>query len=674
MKYPVILLLALCLLTSWLADLPNAPGSTLAENQPVSPLPPSSPPAQQWVDKGTPFGIEASLGNRVRADEMDEAVALMQEAGVQWQREEIFWDRVQQQPDGPFTWTGDRSGLYNYDLAIEVQVSAGIQVLGLLDYNPAWFKSQNPPLDAWIDDWGDFVYTTVARYGRDRGWITHWELWNEPNVAESGYESGLYDPGHFARILEVGRAAAKAADPDAQIVMGGVAGILERPEPFDYDWLDYLEQVGQAGGWQHVDILAIHFYQPEAPENPIQRYDRWSNLRGELQFLEPLMERYGYKPVWITELGWSTSSGWPGVSLDDQAFYLVRAYILALVHPAIEKIFWYDFRNDTWPTAPYEYPAYQQNEVNFHFGLLRRSYPLNPVDADLRKPSFLAFRTMTRMLSGLSIHDVRAEGYNGRYWYKFRGMGRRVDVLWRTTSESPSISIACGCREALVRRWNGEVRGLVLSNDGMINVQLDSVGAPFYIEYDPPSAPDGEYFATTQHALRGTFRQFWHTHAGLTRFGYPLTEELIEPVPGSGLPQVVQYFERARLEYMPHNPSAGVQIARLGEQALAQQGIDWHTLPRVATDDAACLSFAATGHTLCPPFRAAWEGHGGLEFAGYPLTEPFEVQPPDGADPYLVQYFERVRMEAHAQEGGSSMIQFGLLVRELFVYQGQLEE
>src|SRR5687767_15132077 len=58
-------------------------------------------------DKGSPFGMVTAIGNRVRSDEIDTYVALMREAGVQWSREEIFWDKVQREPGGPFQWGGD---------------------------------------------------------------------------------------------------------------------------------------------------------------------------------------------------------------------------------------------------------------------------------------------------------------------------------------------------------------------------------------------------------------------------------------------------------------------------------------------------------------------------------------------------------------------------------------
>ncbi len=55
--------------------------------------------------------------------------------------------------------------------------------------------------------------------------------------------------------------------------------------------------------------------------------------------------------------------------------------------------------------------------------------------------------------------------------------------------------------------------------------------------------------------------------------------------------------------------------------------------------------FRETGHTLAYSFRVFWEQNGGLPILGYPLTEVFvEAGRP-------VQYFERARLEWHADEG-----------------------
>ncbi len=446
---------------------------------------PLSAAAQVATNKSTPFGVVAAVGNRIRADEVATAVALMQEAGVQWQREEISWDRVQLLPAGEFLWRGTGTGFTDYDRVIGAQVAAGINVLGLLAYNPKWFKSQNPPPDVWINDWYAYVYATVRRYGHERGWIKYWELWNEPNVREAGYESGLYEIKDFVRVLEVGRAAALAADPEARLVMAGMSGQTNTDKQFSYDWLDYMEQVGALGGWQYVDVLALHPYHPAPPEGMIRRFGRVVTLQDELRALDELMQRYGSKPVWITEFGYTTASVAPGVSEVDQAFYMVRAYAVMLAHPSVEKIFWYDFRNDTDPAAPYEQPLYDERNFEYHYGLLRRAYPLDAQQPDLRKPAFIAYRTMSRVLAGLTFEQRLHDGSgDGVHLYRFANVERRVDVLWRVGDAVPTISVMCGCRRARVLNWDGSLRTRLEAYDGRVAVQPFDLGAPLYIIYE----------------------------------------------------------------------------------------------------------------------------------------------------------------------------------------------
>src|SRR6476659_8542052 len=83
-----------------------------------------------WRDKSTPFGMVTAVGNRVRTDEIDAYVGLMREAGVQWSREELFWDKIQREPGGSFQWSGDGSGFYDYEHSIGAQHAAGIRILG----------------------------------------------------------------------------------------------------------------------------------------------------------------------------------------------------------------------------------------------------------------------------------------------------------------------------------------------------------------------------------------------------------------------------------------------------------------------------------------------------------------------------------------------------------------
>jgi Tol biopolymer transport system component len=169
--------------------------------------------------------------------------------------------------------------------------------------------------------------------------------------------------------------------------------------------------------------------------------------------------------------------------------------------------------------------------------------------------------------------------------------------------------------------------------------------------------PDARCFPETGLCIAGPIRAYWEANGGLPVFGYPTTEQRFETVEGRGL--FVQWFERDRLEIQQEG---FVTAGRLGARLLELHGTPWEALPRTSSRPPDCDRFALTGHTLCPPFRAFWLANGGLERFGYPITQPFE-EAIDGT-PYLVQYFERRRMELHPELPGSPIL-LGLLGNEV---------
>ncbi|MBA3469461.1 MAG: cellulase family glycosylhydrolase [Herpetosiphonaceae bacterium] len=641
----------------------------------LSPQPPAR--AQQpvpWGDKSTPFGAIVSLGNRVRADEMPAMIQLMQESGLQWNREEISWDQVQFESGGPYRWDGDSAGFHNYDRAIQLQADAGIRILGLLDYNPAWFKSKNPHPEEWLNDWGDYVYNVVARYGRDKGQIRHWEIWNEPNLVLSGYESGLYSVEDFVRVLQTARAAAKSADPNAIIVLGGVADIWSEVPTNAYDTLDYLEQIAALGAWDQFDILGLHPYRPLAPEVPAWRRDHFETMRNQMDDIDRLLDRLGRKPIWYTEMGWSTEAD-RHVDELAQAAWLQRFMLIAMTRPGVEKIFWYDFRNDTGGPAHYTRPINDPNEEQFHFGLLRRTFPLRTDDQRIRKPAYSALFQLTHALGGLGLVGTLDDPFdgNGIGWQRWSGGNRTVDVIWWTSPDQapPHLAIDCACKDARVHAFDGRIERILKTDTRTLSVQPPQNGTPIWVERGGERTT-GRRFNETAHTISGEFRSYWENNGGLARFGLPLTDEVIEPGPGR-IPTAVQYFERNRYEMHPRNaPEFRVLLSLLGEARLGQQGVNWRALPPAAQPPPdGCSYYAETAHTLCWPFKQYWEEHGGLAMYGFPITEAFwEFDAETGAG-RLVQYFERNRFEHHPENAGTPYeIQLGLLGQQLYASWG----
>jgi hypothetical protein len=170
------------------------------------------------------------------------------------------------------------------------------------------------------------------------------------------------------------------------------------------------------------------------------------------------------------------------------------------------------------------------------------------------------------------------------------------------------------------------------------------------------------YFPIVGHTLRGQFADYWQFNGGLEQFGYPLTEQYIDVSPTNGRAYVVQYFERARFEAHPENqPPFNVLLGLLGRTITAGREREAPFLRTQQQPLQGYLYFEATGHNIPVQFSSYWQQHGGLPVYGYPISEAFqEVSPTDGR-PYLVQYFERNRLEYHPELPEPFRVSLGLL-------------
>lgn len=184
----------------------------------------------------------------------------------------------------------------------------------------------------------------------------------------------------------------------------------------------------------------------------------------------------------------------------------------------------------------------------------------------------------------------------------------------------------------------------------------------------PPSAAtqDGVYFPETRHTLRGEFYRYWQKHGGLPVFGYPISEEFMEPSSdeqNAGQTFVVQYFERYRFEFHPEKPAPyNVLLSRLGDDVLTLQDRSWFLFPP-GEEQEGCYFFEGTSHSLCGPFLDYWRSHGleldgnptksfgeSLALFGQPISEMRQEEVVPGVT-LTVQWFERARFEYHEGQG-----------------------
>lgn len=180
----------------------------------------------------------------------------------------------------------------------------------------------------------------------------------------------------------------------------------------------------------------------------------------------------------------------------------------------------------------------------------------------------------------------------------------------------------------------------------------------------PISAQNVIYFSETNVTLGGRFLEYWQAHGGLEQFGFPISPEVEEIVDGQ--PRIVQYFERSLFQFHPENGQPyDVLLARLGIKSLEARGVNWNNFPRAGRRNG-CRFFSETGHSICQPFLSHWESSGGLPVFGLPLSDELKEPSPTDGKTYVVQYFERNRMESHPANPAPYRMQLGLLGSEYY--------
>lgn len=172
-----------------------------------------------------------------------------------------------------------------------------------------------------------------------------------------------------------------------------------------------------------------------------------------------------------------------------------------------------------------------------------------------------------------------------------------------------------------------------------------------------------KYFGRTGHYVRGPFLEFFNLYGGLRIFGYPQTELFYDGRIGLW----VQFFDNARMEWHPENPEPyKVQLGLLGDiLGYRQPPIPANRRP---PDTPFRRYFPETGHVVSFAFLDFYNRNGGLDVFGYPISEPMI----EGG--YIVQYFQRMRMEWHPERARGDRVVLGPLGLEYIYRYGVPDE
>ncbi len=348
------------------------------------------------------------------------------------------------------------------------------------DYAPG--KAINPN-----NYWARFVNLTVERYRPggelnrygllpDGVGVRYWEIWNEPDVPFYWYARG---PGSevtdYLRLLKVAYMAAKAADPAAAIVIGGLSywgreGWIE--DLFEAIKLD----PNSAAHGDYFDVMAWHVY-----SRAVDLYNRASWSRH-------LLRDHGFagKEVWINEANipvWGDPTppqrdpGTHRGSPEEQAAFILQAYAYGFAGGA-DRVFTFMLYDDCW-------------QYGEHYGLVRNppgDYPIADCAGDGQpRPAYTAYKVAAAFLRDITASRVNSYGPGGAVdAVAFdTASGARVTVILNKFGNPVTVDLPVRGRAFLVEQ-TGEVRVVAPNRSGTFTLSLPAATANDAFSWEEP--------------------------------------------------------------------------------------------------------------------------------------------------------------------------------------------
>jgi len=336
---------------------------------------------------------------------------------------ELFqWGRIEPQP-GMFDFTEtdqyvQEAQQYGFHIVANIQPRADWdqskchQVSSFPSLDGPTFSPTDKPCD--MQAYGNFVTALVERYDGD-GYqdmpeltvpIKHWEVMNE--VGFTDYFTG--SPADYFQILKTTSQAAKAADPEAIILQGGMAGMMPECSSF-------CQGIFDLGGADYIDVFNMH----SIGHGEHLNIPAFKDFLGKNSLTE--------KPIWVTEVQFQQSDQTQNYTAEDFAKILARSYIFALAN-GVDKLLYVNIKM----------PPHAQG-VPFD----QRSALID--DQGNKTPLFYAHLTIARMLGDLSKDDhVDIMREHVGSWhvdegeYKFTIDGKTIYALWGTGSLPAGIT------------------------------------------------------------------------------------------------------------------------------------------------------------------------------------------------------------------------------------------
>ncbi|HEX8968697.1 MAG TPA: hypothetical protein VF937_12505 [Chloroflexota bacterium] len=345
-------------------------GDAFSAQKPVAAAPAVTPPAVPAASAAPTTVSSPDYGMSLfvfgHPDTTGRDLKLVTDAGFHWQKTLFQWRQIEAGCKGCFDWT-------EADRVVKASAQAGVKIIARLDFQPAWARkdgASNGPPDNY-QDFADFVSAFVTRYGSSStiGRVQAIEIWNEVNLDREwgGQTINQQQAADYVRLLGMGYAAAKSADPSVIVISAGLSptGVTDGHSADDVQYLQWLYDAGIKGKF---DVLGAHG-NTQAPEvdvalDSLPQFPHPSFYFRRVEQLREVMVKNGDadKRVWLLEFGWTADKvhpnySWFAVSEDKKASNILKAFQYARDHwqPWIGVMTLWTLPDPTWSPDREEY-------------------------------------------------------------------------------------------------------------------------------------------------------------------------------------------------------------------------------------------------------------------------------------------------------------------------------
>ncbi len=330
------------------------------------------------------------------------------------------------------------------DARLVTASEAGINIILIMGGTPPWalkdgYSCGAIALDK-LETFGLFVFDAVQRYSAPPYNIKYWEFWNEPDVVNAlgcwgDDDVAYYGGAYYAEMLKVAYIAAKAANPDAQVLIGGLLldcdpvhppAIPDKPGEYrNCTPATFLEGILAVGGGDYFDGVSFHaydYYQGELGKYGNSNWNSLWNTTGPVviakaNYIRNLLARYNQEEKYLMNTEVAVICGRDGseAPCQTEAYQQTKAFYAAQVYAAIVSL---NIQNNIW------YSLYGWRGSGL---LARDSSPL---------PLYHAFAFSSAQLSAITAslpelaYDTDQDGIANVLAYRFEKDAQLLWLIW----------------------------------------------------------------------------------------------------------------------------------------------------------------------------------------------------------------------------------------------------